>query len=230
VARKYPPKEKPASTVAIEEHSKAHQVYKNAAGDIVPGVTSILDEFDSKGNLVRWSNKQGLRGIDSGEYARNSAEIGTRAHDLIHSYLNPDHIVSSSPLPPGLEPFATAAFACFSHWFASSNVVNIIATEQQLHGEEYGGTMDAVLSIGGTVTLVDWKTGNSVRPYVHAQLEAYARLWDATHETKIESLLALQLDKDGGPATPHPFNRSDLVFDYFEDLRRAYLKKERLGW
>lgn len=227
------PKEKPPSTLAIEEHSKAHQVYRNSMGEIVPGVTTILGEFDNGSNLQRWANKLGLQGIDSGEYARQSAEIGTRAHDLIHSYLNPDHVVGTSPLPPGLEQYATNAFACFSRWFAEAGVDRIIATEQELHGDEFGGTKDAVLSIRGRITLVDWKTGNSVRPYVGSQMEAYARLWDSTHDEKIERLLALQLDKDGGLAREYPYERgpiSALMFKYFDLLRQAYLVKKDLGW
>ena len=61
------------------------------------------------------------------------------------------------------------------HQFREDHNPEYIETESTVFSREYGyaGTMDAVLSIGGKVYVVDYKTGKKVWPEAALQLAAY---------------------------------------------------------
>jgi hypothetical protein len=151
--------------------------YKNAAGEKIPGVTTIIGRFKESGGLLHWAFKQGQSGAPSLYAERDkAAESGTLAHDLIEaSILN-----GPSPGLPSDEigTRAANAFAQFLEWREQTKI-EIIATEKSYVSERYqfGGTVDAIgRDMKGRIVLLDWKTSNSVYSDYLIQLAAYALL------------------------------------------------------
>ena len=63
-----------------------HTKYVNSNGQEVPSVTQILGVIN-KPALINWANKMGLQGIKTSEVLRNTADIGTLAHEIIEKWI-----------------------------------------------------------------------------------------------------------------------------------------------
>jgi hypothetical protein len=139
------------------KRSKQHTVYKNAAGQRVPGTTTITGVMD-KPALVGWANGLGLRGINSREYVDELAVIGTLAHYLIECHCKEEEPDLGDATPNQLE-LAQNSVKKFLSWQASVGFVPEY-NELQLVSEEhqYGGQIDIIGTINGRRALVDIKT------------------------------------------------------------------------
>ena len=219
------------SELAIRELSRAHTIYKNSSGEIVPSVTRVIDEFDSKSQLIDWSNALGLDGIESEQYAHNAANIGTLAHDMIRSHLLGDPCLTYPDITERIQLYARNAFNGFLLWEQACSP-EILSTERKMVSNRYGGTCDLVCRIAGKTTLVDYKTGKRVYPKLAlVQIEAYAALWDELQpDQPIERLMILHLDRDSvACGTPHYSERRPDVLAYFKTLLTAYEQKKAMA-
>src|SRR3990167_7758240 len=119
------------------------EIYKDAKGNRVPSVTTILSRFKDSGVLLYWANQAGLEGKTLDEARAPAATAGTMAHDLVEAHIN------NRPLPevsgnPDTVAKARAAFETYLTW-ASMYKLAIRHTEVSLvsnaHG--FGGRLDA---------------------------------------------------------------------------------------
>ena len=68
--------------------TQLHTVYRNHQGNIIPGVTSIIDQLGwNKSALICWAKKLVRQGLDPDRVRDQGAEIGTLARELIHAHL-----------------------------------------------------------------------------------------------------------------------------------------------
>lgn len=138
--------------------TKAHTVYRNQAGERVPGVTTILNLI-AKPNLIVWANRLGLQGIDSTKFRDEKGLIGELAHAFIMGQLKKEETDTSDYSQQQI----TDAQYCISEWkkWWEPQGVESILIESPVVSELFqtGGTPDHLGRRGEEVILDDWKTG-----------------------------------------------------------------------
>jgi len=139
---------------------KAHQRYKLADGTVVPGGSTIagIADYNSKGSLMAWANKEGLAG--RGISHKSEATAGTTAHFLVECYLAGD-TPDLSEISPELVGLAENAFIKWLDWWGKAGLT-LVKSEVPLISEQYrfGGTADLICTDKeGKTVLADLKTG-----------------------------------------------------------------------
>lgn len=176
--------------------------YKTAAGESVPGVTTVLNIL-AKPALVWWGFEQGQlyeRGEIGGLYEKRdeAADAGTYAHLLIENHIKG----LPEPSPDGLTPEgldkAQGCFIAYLDW-EKSHEYQAIASECSLVSERhgFGGTID-ISAVMGEKAIVDIKTSKGVYFSMKVQVAAYKELWNECNEDKVTGCHILQLSPDGG--------------------------------
>lgn len=138
--------------------SKAHIRYKNKAGAIVPGVTTILNLL-AKPQLIIWANRLGLQGIDSTKFRDDKADIGTLAHALVMADLTGRTADTADYTLPQIAQ-AETSFLQYLDWRKGKDLKPLVV-ETPLVSElyQFGGSPDYLGLVDGCLTLVDYKTG-----------------------------------------------------------------------
>lgn len=153
---------------------QAHIRYKNSRGEIVPGASTIANMLD-KPALSPWANKLGLQGINSNDYAKEMAQIGTLAHAMIMADLKNEQTDASEY---SLEQIFKAenSYLSWLEWRRDKKIDPVLI-ETPLTSEQYqfGGTPDFLGLIDGVMTLADYKTGGIWRE-AYIQTVAYRQL------------------------------------------------------
>ncbi len=204
--------------------ARPKQGYKNAAGQKLPGTTTIIGRFKESGGLLHWAFKQGQSGAATLYEERDkAAEAGTMAHDMIESFIlgTPQPIVTAAP---EILAKASNAFQQFCEWQEQSKI-EIIATERVYVSEkhQFGGTIDAIgKDMKGRIVLLDWKTSNAVYQDYLIQLAAYALLLEENQpEWKPEGFHLLRVAKESADFAHH-------FFGELEDAKRAFILMREL--
>jgi hypothetical protein len=177
------------SSKDLGEKVQAHQRYTvtltDADGETkevqVPGVTTVLGLLN-KPALVPWANRMGLKGIDTSKYVDEAATIGSVAHYLI--------LCDAKGMEPDLADFtetqierAQYGFNAYLQWKSEHRIEGPELIEQPMTMKltipgmpgEYGvgGTIDRLITLDGTPTLLDMKTTSSLWPEHGYQVSAY---------------------------------------------------------
>ena len=148
--------------------------YRNAAGEKVPGVTSVMGETLgwSKQGLIQWAFKLGKEGRSLSERDK-AADKGTATHALTWRILGHDDGTELDDADIAEhEPNARrVANAILSRW-------KIVHVELPIVCDTHAGTIDLIVrDKDGRVGVVDLKTGKGVYNEVAVQLGAYSRLY-----------------------------------------------------
>ena len=198
--------------------------YRNAAGEKIPGTTTIIGRFKESGGLLQWAFKQGQSGAASLYEERDAAGLaGNIAHDMIEcSILGKE--------PPKFEAAAeliakaTNAYDQFLEWRDQTRI-EIVATERAYVSERYqfGGTVDAIgRDMKGRIVLLDWKTSNGVYQDYLVQLAAYALLLEeCAPEWSPQAFHLLRVAKESADFAHH-------FFGELEDAKRAFVLMREL--
>ncbi len=193
---------------------KAHTRYYLNTGDMVPGVTTVLNVLN-KPFLVVWANKLGLQGIDSTKYRDKMADIGTIAHLLVMTHLN--------KTTPDLKEFSQAdietANNCMKSFYEWEKVHKLepVILETPLSSDiyGYGGTPDFIGLVDGQLELLDFKTGSGIYPEMFYQLAAYRQL-AGERGHKINRARILRIGRDNSEGFEERLVTSlDMEFDLF---------------
>ena len=202
--------------------------YKNAAGEKIPGVTTIIGRFKESGGLLHWAFKQGQSGAPSLYAERDKAgEAGTLAHELIEaSILQLDAVgLLQSAATDDIRTKAENAFQQFLEWREQTKI-EIIATEKPYVSERYqfGGTVDAIgRDMKGRVVLLDWKTSNAVYSDYLIQLAAYALLLEeCAPEFTPSAFHLLRVAKETADFAHHFYGELEKEKQQFLLFRDAY--------
>jgi hypothetical protein len=173
---------------------RAHQVYKNAAGKRVPGVTTILGILDKPG-LLKWAWRMGQEGRDPDKVRDEAAAIGTIAHARVEAFLR-GLVFDESGIAPERLAQSGNAFSAFKEWWGRERY-QLVASELQLVSERWqvGGTLDILACT--PLTLVDIKTSNGLYREHRLQVAAYAAIYEETHPgERIERLMLVRIPKE----------------------------------
>lgn len=174
----------------------AKEKYRNAAGDIIPSVTTALAEL-AKPALVRWANKMGLQGIDTNKYVDALGDIGTLTHAFIISHLL-DEILDVDEFTPEQVRLAQVSYKLYLDWEAR-NPVRCIIAEEPFVSEKYqfGGRPDLYAVCNKELVLADFKTNAiGIFPEMIYQVAAY---WYLLIEAgyKVSKVVILRLGRGG---------------------------------
>jgi len=212
---------------AVGKRTKAHTIYKNAAGKRVPGVTTITGILN-KPALVKWANNLGLEGIDSSKYVDEMAKIGTLAHYIVECHVR-ETITGKEVAPdfsdatPNQIDLATNAVLKYFEW-EKGHEIKYIATEMLLVSEkmQVGGQCDIYCVLDGKKTLIDLKTCKGIYPEQFTQVCAYAELLKENGHV-VEDVRILRIGRDeseGFDDKKVPF--LDLHWERFQHCRAIY--------
>jgi len=189
-----------------------HQPYRLANGDIVPGVTTVLNVLDKGEGMRYWAWDLGRQGLDYREVRDSAGRVGTITHRLIAAHLKgeaPDY----QPLAC-LPDEADRAEKCFQKYLTweKENPLAPVIIETPFVSEvfKYGGTPDLLAEMDGEFILLDFKTGGGVYDSYFCQLAAYRQLlaeqgWPVAgarvvrispDDSEVEVAIALDLDRD----------------------------------
>lgn len=212
----------------------AKQAYTDAAGTVVPGVTTILGRFKDSGPLLFWAFKKGMtHGLAGESGARlyddtKAIDAGTVAHDLVEHWIKSGKDGSDTLVlhgePEAIEKGKTA-FATFLKWKAMTNL-ELRHTEVPLVSEKYkfGGKLDAIGVVGNELVLVDWKTSNGVYVDYTLQLAGYSLLWEENYPEHplVGGYHLLRFAKEQGDFAHHHFPKLDTEKVAFIKMRELY--------
>lgn len=201
-------------------------------GTRVPGTTTILSRFKESGGLMHWAFRQGQSGASHlYEEAEKAADIGTCAHGMVERHIQgvpADEIeiyAQDTLIDSGMCDKARVAYGAYLSW-AENFKVEIHSQEVLLVSEsyKYGGTPDAIGTIGGQTVLLDWKTSNGVYTDYLIQLAAYAQLWNENNpdDPITGGHHLLRFAKDSGDFAHHYYPNLDEAWEQFVLFRAAY--------
>ena len=203
--------------------------YKNAAGERILGVTTVIGRFKDSGGLLYWAFEQG-KAAQRGEIEKlydkrdEAAESGTLAHSLVEAHIKGQSFERPSVTDDVWEQ-ASNAFRAYLKW-ESMTKLKIIEQEMSLVSEQYqfGGTPDAIGEIDGELCLVDWKTSNSVYQDYLIQLAAYKQLWEENNPDRLLTggFHLCRFAKSHGDFAHHYYPNLDEAWEQFLLFLRAY--------
>jgi hypothetical protein len=157
--------------------------YRNAAGERVPGVTTVLSEWGEGSNgLMYWAWELGKSGKDLREERDRLADAGSLAHAMAEADITGKPAPSVEGIDGEIVAKALASFEAYRLWKASTRV-ELVAAEIPLVSEAhgYGGCIDAIVMFDGKPGLLDFKSAKSLYKKHVAQVSAYSRLWTENH-------------------------------------------------
>jgi len=191
------------------------QGYKDAQGNRVPGVTTVLGRFKDSGGLIRWAYGQGQR-KERGEIndlydsRDEAASIGTIVHDIAEATIADNAqelaglMTKVATLTDDQQAMVRNGVQAFASWFDGSRIV-VQETETPLVSEAHGfaGTFDALgRDAADRLVLLDWKTSAGVYPEMLVQLGAYTMLLEERGDVVEEAHLC-RFSKEFGNFSHH---------------------------
>ena len=201
--------------------TKAHIIYKNQAGERVPGVTTILNLI-AKPQLIVWANRLGLQGIDSTKFRDEKGLIGTLAHALIMADLKKEEIDTSDYSKEQIDQ-AENAYLSWLNWRKDKKLIPILL-ESPLISEtfQYGGTPDYLGAVNDEFELVDYKTG-FIGKEAYIQTCAYRELLIENGFPPAEKIRIIGIPRtEDERFTEIVYTSFENGWQYFKCLRQCY--------
>jgi hypothetical protein len=186
----------------------------------VPRVTEILSKMVSEDYLMYWAQKMGRAGKDIDELRDSAADKGTIVHGFCENFLRYRMLPDFSILPYEHRRMCTNAFYGFMLWM--DNINNNyhwkpLMIEQSISCDLYGGTLDALLEIGGKKYLIDFKTSNYISWKYTLQLAAYRRALREVYGIDVDGCCILRMEKY---KKTHP---EEMMFNLDDPQMRSYM-------
>ena len=212
--------------------TKSHRKYRLRGGDIVPGVTTILDSQLgwAKRVLMAWSRREALSGGDSEKILRDTGKIGTCAHLLCQGFLE-GRDVDIADFSSNQIKCACFAFESFKSFWAVQDMA-CVRLEFPVISEEhrFGGTLDIVAKSGGKLILIDLKTSKGLYPEFICQVAAYGRAYESQEGQKIGGYHLLKLSTDGPGYEHHVISPEHIsvAWEVFLHCRELYDLQRKL--
>jgi len=150
--------------------------YKNAAGQSLRGVTTILNVLN-KPALVGWAYKQGKAGVPLYESRDKAADAGTLAHLYVENHIKGLAEPSRDGLPRDVIDKAESCYLAFLEWEKAHSFKMVESEISLISGEyQFGGTID-IGAVVNDLGIVDIKTSRDIYFAMRVQVSAYGQLW-----------------------------------------------------
>jgi hypothetical protein len=202
--------------------------YRNAAGQRIPGASTICKLCGDPGGLMHWCWQMGIEGKDYREVRDSKAAAGTMVHDAAEAWRKGRPYLFDGP-PEIVEP-AQVGFSAFIEW-TNQTRLKIEETEVSLVSERYqfGGTFDCTL-VGEKRAMCDYKTSAAIYPEHLVQVAAYGALWDEHHplDPITGGYYILRFSRDHGDFAAHWFGELDDAWQAFLACRQLYDLKAKV--
>ena len=208
----YIDKQYKGSFTGITVKEPEHTVYKNAQGEVIPSVTTILKKAYPLGDYItEWANSLGFQRINYKKFMTNIVEVGTAVHLLIETVTRDKIDVITNELLMSLfkdNPYflqnEDTIFRCFCQfliWYNHSiknAQFELIANELEMvsHQYNYGGTIDMICKLNGEITIIDLKTSSALDTKMLLQLSAYAMMYEENTGDKVKNVGIVRMDKN----------------------------------
>lgn len=177
------------------DFTEVHTIYRNKAGEKVPGVTTVLGMLN-KPALLRWAWKLGRDGKELERTRQVAADIGTIAHGLCEAHLRGMELDTTNLAQDQLTA-AGIGFARFLEWWESLGW-SVVHTEHRMVSEamQVGGTGDVVARRpDGALALLDLKTSKAIYPEMYVQVASYAAMYEETAKEPIAECRIVRIGK-----------------------------------
>ncbi len=180
---------------------------------LYPRVTTVLHEGFAESGLETWAVKVAFKRYkelldagashddayseakgESGRIMRDAARRGTATHHMIEGRAAEE----LTGLVEGDMPMVQVMYNSFLEWAKDRNfepLANEVAVWSDKHG--YKGTLDCIGNVDGVLTLLDWKTSNSLRLGYRLQLAAYWYAYKESQENPLDTKL-IRIVRFGG--------------------------------
>lgn len=210
--------------------------YRNAVGEKIPGVTTVLGRFKESGGLLHWAYKTGrthgyaegigkpIPGASLYTERDDAGTAGNLAHDMIECDILGKEFIPPKDPAAGLMIMAKNGFDQYKEWRDQSKM-EIIATEQSLVSEvyQYGGTVDAIgRDAKDRIVLLDWKTSNGIYTDYLLQLAAYALLLEERTEWRPTGFHLLRFSKESADFGHHFYGELEAAKRAFPMMVELY--------
>lgn len=193
--RKPPPDIAPVGKYKLD-FLKSHTVYKNARGEKLPGVTTVLGMLN-KPALLHWAWGLGKEGINLEAARQKPADIGTVAHALCEAHLRGLELETDN-IAPDMLAKAETAFIKFVSWWDREELV-MVHTELPMVSEhmQVGGTLDILAARpSGKFVLVDLKSSKAIYDEMLLQAATYAAIYTETQGQDIAEVYIVRIGKE----------------------------------
>lgn len=230
-----------------------HKYANLLTGFMQKSVTTKIGGVIAKPHLIKWAVKMGCEWLlieDRLEKLRNehtreemvsgaqlahtdirdsAGGIGTQAHNAIERYIN--EWTATGVLPIDIKAFAKpddkaqaiASMRSVENWVKSKNIIPI-ATELLVGNDKYSaGQLDFLCFLDEELTLIDWKTSNSVDAISYSmQVAAYKYFFEEMTGLKIKQSKILHLSKDYDKFTVYKVLRINFAYKAFKMVCGIY--------
>ena len=191
-------------------------------GSHVPRVTHILSEMLHEEALMDWAFKMGKVGQDINTIKDHAADKGTIVHSMCEYFLR-YRMIPSVPedLPYMPKRECQNAFNSFMLWISNINANHmwrVLALEEPLVCDKFGGTMDALLEIDGRIYLIDFKTSNFLNYKYCLQVAAYRYMLRITRGIEVDGCCVLRLEKKKKNCFPE-----EMFFDLHDKEMKSFM-------
>lgn len=204
--------------------TKVHTRYRNKAGVVVPGVTTVIALL-AKPALINWAWRLGLEGQDMNKVRDKAADIGTCVHYLAECHLKGQKPEVQDFTPDTIEK-AKPLVRAFAAW-AAKECLRVKASEANVVSEawQFGGCIDIIARrLDGKLGLYDIKTSKGIYDEYKIQLAAYEVAWDEVNpDSPIEFITVIHLDKETNDLHLYNFGDLSVYFEIFKHLRAIYM-------
>lgn len=207
----------------VKSIRRAKSTYKTIAGEIVPGVTTILS-LRAKPALVEWGFRIGRENPNLNslrDYVDDLADIGTCAHQVLDSHLK-NIEVDLGDFSPNVVEAAKTSVSKYFDWARGKDIA-LIAADMELVSERYrfGGKLDVYARIDGVPTVLDFKTGKNIYSEHLYQVAAYAEMLKEQGSV-VGAIRILQIGRVGSEGF------SERVLTEWSNYWQAFLSLRRL--
>jgi hypothetical protein len=207
--------------------------YKNAAGNRIPGNTTVIGQNCGWGKqaLMYWAWDQGRNGKDFRETRDDAATAGTLCHAMIETDIKNLLPIDTSKFDPVIVTKAETGLLNYLEWKLGIRL-ELKTMEVSLISEryQYGTTLDIVASANDKTSIVEVKTSNSIREDYLIQIAAQKQAWDENFPNDpIKGMHLLKVNKESGAFAHFYWDELDGAFDAFVHLRALHDLKKKLS-
>jgi predicted RecB family nuclease len=204
---------------------KGRTVYKNKAGKVLPGTTTIVGLL-AKPQLIAWANKLGQNGIDSSRFVDDLAGVGHLAHEMVFAHLTGKKVNTDDYSKNDIKR-AENAMLSFREWLKDKTIEVVLAeTPIVSEAHQFGGTPDLLAKVNGELWLIDFKTSKAIYEEMIYQLAAYRLiLKELGHD--IEKVMIVRIGREASEGfETRTYTNFDNAEAIFLDLLDIYKRRK----